>query len=198
MDRQLLSRPPETRRSIRRMLAGGDLSRAPYSLATSSAAGAVPRGKALFAAARDADDEIYVSGTLGGSALGLATARSAKLRHLRPSLASNWEAPARASTPTAAMDLATASPSTSRAYVRPPHVCGHRHVPLFPGAFPGQRCMVGSLRIAVHRALRNARSRLFSWHPADPNWYHAPRSPKARVLLAGQPLAALGHDHFRS
>jgi thiamine-monophosphate kinase len=67
------------------VLAGGDLSHSEKIVCDVMVAGAVPRGKALLRSGARAGDEIYVSGRLGGSALGLATkAGAAWQRHLRP------------------------------------------------------------------------------------------------------------------
>jgi thiamine-monophosphate kinase len=52
-------------------LAGGDLSESPLALADIVLAGAVPRGRALLRSGAKPGDAIYVSGTLGGAALGL-------------------------------------------------------------------------------------------------------------------------------
>lgn len=54
-------------------LAGGDLSESPLALADIVLVGAVKKGKALLRSGAQAGDLIYVTGRLGGSALGLAT-----------------------------------------------------------------------------------------------------------------------------
>jgi thiamine-monophosphate kinase len=53
-------------------LAGGDLSESPVALADIVLIGAVPRGKALLRSGARAGDLLYVTGTLGGAAAGLA------------------------------------------------------------------------------------------------------------------------------
>jgi thiamine-monophosphate kinase len=53
-------------------LAGGDLSESPIALADIVLVGAVPRGKALLRSGARPGDQLYVTGTLGGSAAGLA------------------------------------------------------------------------------------------------------------------------------
>ncbi len=66
-------------------LAGGDLARAEKLVCDIVVCGAVPQGKALRRNGARAGDGIYVSGWLGGSALGLATRTGAAWkRHLRP------------------------------------------------------------------------------------------------------------------
>ena len=66
-------------------LAGGDLAHAGKTMCDIVVAGAVPRGQALRRDGARAGDSIYVSGALGGSALGLETGNgSAWKRHLRP------------------------------------------------------------------------------------------------------------------
>lgn len=53
-------------------LAGGDLAESPVALADIVLVGAVPRGKALLRSGARAGDQLYVTGALGGSAVGLA------------------------------------------------------------------------------------------------------------------------------
>jgi thiamine-monophosphate kinase len=66
-------------------LAGGDLAHADRVMCDIVVCGEVARGKALRRDGARAGDGIYVSGRLGGSALGLETARGAAWKkHLRP------------------------------------------------------------------------------------------------------------------
>jgi thiamine-monophosphate kinase len=66
-------------------LAGGDLGHADKTMCDIVLCGAAPRGKALRRDGAKAGDGIYVSGRLGGSALGLERQQGRSwARHLRP------------------------------------------------------------------------------------------------------------------
>jgi len=66
-------------------LAGGDLAESPVALADIVLVGAVPRGKALLRSGARPGDDLYVTGSLGGSAAALAhiAARAASVSALR-------------------------------------------------------------------------------------------------------------------
>ena len=67
------------------VLAGGDLARGEKLFCDITVCGAVPRGTALRRDGARGGDSIYVSGELGGSALGLETMKGkARKRHLYP------------------------------------------------------------------------------------------------------------------
>ncbi|HEX4274251.1 MAG TPA: thiamine-phosphate kinase [Bryobacteraceae bacterium] len=67
------------------VLAGGDLSHGEHLACDVTVCGAVPRGTALRRDGAKPGHEIFVSGALGGSALGLGNGKGkARQRHLRP------------------------------------------------------------------------------------------------------------------
>jgi len=72
-------------RATKTQLAGGDLARQKKLACDIVVLGSVPRGKALTRRGARAGDGLYVSGELGGAALGLTTGRgSAWKRHVNP------------------------------------------------------------------------------------------------------------------
>jgi thiamine-monophosphate kinase len=181
-------------------LAGGDLARAAKTACDIVVCGAVPRGGALRRDGARAGDAIYVSGRLGGSALGLEEkAGKAWARHLRPQprLALGVFLRERVGA-SAAMDLSDgisldlhrmALASGLQADTEPP--------PRFPGA---------SLEQALHggedyELLFTARPRVavparFGSIPLTRIGVMR-RGPPGTVYLSGKPLAPLGYDHFR-
>lgn len=70
-------------------LAGGDLAESPLALADIVLVGAVPRGQALLRSGARPGDRLYVTGALGGAALGLeklGQLAAARTRHTPPKL----------------------------------------------------------------------------------------------------------------
>jgi thiamine-monophosphate kinase len=66
-------------------LAGGDLAESPVAVADIVLTGAVPRGRAMLRSGARAGDNLYVTGTLGGAAAGLAhLAKMASSSRLNP------------------------------------------------------------------------------------------------------------------
>jgi thiamine-monophosphate kinase len=185
------------------LLAGGDLARAARGGKMACdivVCGAVPRGRALRRDGARAGDAIYVSGRLGGSALGLATGKGrAWARHLRPEprlrLGIFLRERAGAS---AAMDLSDglsmdlrrlALASGLEASIEPP--------PRFPGA---------SLEQALHggedyELLFTVRPRVrvpASFEGVPLTRIGCLRKGRAgAVYLLDRPLPPLGYDHFR-
>jgi thiamine-monophosphate kinase len=187
------------------VLAGGDLGRAAKLMCDIVVCGSVPRGRALRRDGARAGNGIYVSGALGGSALGLSqlglnkAVGKARRRHLKPepriALGRFLREQVRA---TAAMDLSDGLSLDLRrlclesrlsAAIDPP--------PVFPGA---------SLEQALHggedyELLFSARARASV--PASFEGLPLTRigtmrkGPPGAVFLEGAPLSPLGYDHFR-
>jgi thiamine-monophosphate kinase len=181
-------------------LAGGDLARAAKTACDIVVCGAVPRGSALRRDGARAGDAIYVSGRLGGSALGLENGRGrAWLRHLRPpprlALGRFLREHIRAS---AAMDLSDGiSLDLQRMALASGLEAAIDAPPRFPGASPAQALHGGE----DYELLFTARPRAkvpgrFGRIPLTRIGVMRRGRPGA-VYLAGKPLPALGYDHFR-
>jgi thiamine-monophosphate kinase len=181
-------------------LMGGDLARAEKVMCDIVVCGAVPRGKALRRDGARAGDAIYVSGSLGGSALGLSKGGGrAWRRHLRPqprlALGRFLRARVRA---TAAMDVSDGLSldlhrlclaSGLSAEIQPP--------PRFPGATWEQALHGGEDYELLFTAPARARvPREFEGLPLTRIGAMLKGRPGA-VELDGAPLAPLGYDHFR-
>lgn len=179
-------------------LAGGDLSRSGKFTCDIVVCGAVPRGRALRRDGARAGDAIYVSGALGGSALGLKTGRgAAKRRHLRPeprlALGRFLREKLRA---TAAMDL---SDGLSIDLRRMCEASGLQAEIGAPPVFPG-----ATLAHALHGG--EDYELLFTVRPrvkAPAEFEGVPltrigtmRHGAADVILDNMSLAPLGWDHF--
>jgi thiamine-monophosphate kinase len=182
------------------ILAGGDLAQAKQCTCDIVVAGSVPRGMALRRDGARAGNDVYVSGRLGGSALGLATKKgSAWKRHLRPEprLALGRFLRERIGA-TAAMDLSDGLSLDLRRLCLASKVSAHIEAPpIFPGATLDQALHGGEdyeLLFTVPARVR-VPSR-FENLPLTRIGTIQRGSPGA-VFLSGQPLAPLGYDHFR-
>jgi thiamine-monophosphate kinase len=185
------------------VLAGGDLAHSTWFGCDIVVCGSVPRGQAVRRDGARSGDSIYVSGRLGGSAVGLALGpqapRAAWRRHLHPeprlSLGIFLRERLRA---TAAMDLSDGLSidlhrlclaSRVSAAIEPP--------PRFPGATPEQALHGGEDYELLFTV--SPRTRV----PARFDGTTLTRIGKieegrpGKVLLDGGPLQPLGFDHFR-
>jgi thiamine-monophosphate kinase len=179
-------------------LAGGDLARAEKLACDIVVCGAVPRGRALRRDGARAGDAIYVSGALGGSAMGLAAGSgSAWKRHTRPqprlALGQFLREKLRA---TAAMDL---SDGLSLDLRRMCEAAGLRAEiampPIFAGATPEQALHGGEdYELLFTLPLRVKAPSQFKGLPLTR--IGAMRRGKVGVTLNGAPLEAFGWDHF--
>ena len=182
-------------------LAGGDLAHAAKLTCDIVCCGSVPKGSALRRDRARAGDEIYVSGLLGGSALGLESGKGrAWKRHIRPEprlkLGSFLRSKLHAS---AAMDLSDGLSLDLARLCRASRVSAEIEAPpAFPGASLAQALHGGEdyeLLFTVPRG---------TTVPAAFEGLRLTRIGEIRkgrsglVSLNGQPLAPLGFDHFAS
>ena len=182
------------------VLAGGDLARNPKFACDVVVCGAVPRGTALRRDGAKAGDAIYVSGRLGGSALGLAGRRgSAWKMHTRPEprLALGRFLRERLHA-TAAMDLSDGLSLDLRRLCLASRLSSSIQTPpLFPGATLQQALHGGEdyeLLFTVRAGTRVPAE--FEGIPLS-RIGETRRGAAGKVLLDGAPLDALGYDHFR-
>jgi thiamine-monophosphate kinase len=186
-------------RRERTALIGGDLARGRSLTCDLVVCGAVPRGRALRRDGARAGDAIYVSGALGGSALGLDRgAGKAWRRHVRPeprlALGQFVRQKLRAS---AAMDLSDGlsldlqrmcAASKLHAEITAP--------PIYPGASLAQALHGGE----DYELLFTVPPRV----PVPPEFQRLPltrigamrRGTPGAVVMDGAPLEPLGWDHF--
>lgn len=181
-------------------LMGGDLARAGKLMCDIVVCGAVPRGQALRRDGARAENAIWVSGRLGGSAVGL-TGRggAARKRHLRPeprvALGRFLRSDLRA---TAAMDLSDGlSLDLHRLCLASGLSAQIAAPPLFPGATVEQALQGGEDYELLFTVPARARV------PAEFEGLPLTRigtmrkGPPGQVELSGVLLAPLGFDHFR-
>jgi thiamine-monophosphate kinase len=179
-------------------LVGGDLGRASAVTCDVVACGSAPRGKALRRSGARPGDSIWVSGRLGGSALGLETHSGRAWRkhlHPEPRLALGLFLRNKA---TASMDLSDGlSSDLARLCMESGVAAGIEAPPLFPGATLHQGLHGGEdyellfttgprARIpASHGGVELTRiGQMVTGHPGE-------------VRLAGKLLEPSGYDHFR-
>jgi len=190
----------ELARRERTALVGGDLARADKIVCDIMVCGAAPRGKALRRDGAHTGDVIYVSGLLGGSALGLSkgATRTARRRHLRPEprLSLGRFLRQRA---TAAMDLSDGlSLDLHRLALASGLAAEITAPPQFPGATRDQALNGGEDYELLFTAPLSRRL------PAEFEGVPITRIGMMRkgragaVTLDGAPLDPLGYDHFRN
>jgi len=184
-------------------LVGGDLGHGPSAVADIVVCGAVPRGSALLRGGARAGDAIYVSGRLGGSALGLARGKrggAAWKRHARPEPRLKLGRFLRQRVgATAAMDLSDGLSLDLRRLCLESRVQAEIQAPpRYPGA---------SLEQALHGG--EDYELLFTAGPRARVPAKAAGVPLTRigtvlhgrpgvVTLEGTPLPPLGYDHLRN
>ncbi len=191
----------ELAKQTRTALAGGDMARAKQTTCDIVVCGAVPRGRALRRDGARPGDSIYVSGLLGGSALGLETRRGlAWRRHKRPEprlrLGIFLRERVRAS---ASMDVSDGLSLDLRRLCLASGVSAHiEAAPRFPGASLEQALHGGEdyelLFTAPPRASVPSQFRGLALHRIGIIRKGRPGS----VFLNGRRLPALGYDHFRN
>ena len=188
-------------RTARTTLIGGDLARSTLLACDVVLIGGAPKGKALRRDTARAGDRIFVSGGLGGSALGLERGSGIAWRkHVRPEprlglgqfLRSRRLA-------TACIDLSDGLSIDLHRLCRESGVCARldKPLPVFRGATLDQALHGGEDYELLFTAPANS--------PVPRSAHGVPltcigrieRGRRGRVLLMDRPLAPLGYDHFR-
>ncbi len=187
-------------RQERTPLVGGDLARADKFACDIIVCGAAPRGEALRRDGARPGDGIYVSGWLGGSALGLRAGRGkARQVHLRPQPRLRLGRRLRRLGATAAMDLSDGLSLDLHRLCLASGAAAEldREPPVFPGAAVEDALHGGEdyeLLFTLPPGARPPRS--FEGLPLTRIGTIRSGRP-GRVLLRGRPLAPGGWDHFR-
>ncbi len=176
-------------------LAGGDLARAAFLSCDIVVCGAAPRGQAVLRSGARPGDRLYVSGPLGGSALGLASGKGAAWRrHLRPEPRLDL-APWLRRQATAAMDLSDGLSLDLRRLCLASGVSAEvDDVPVFYGASLDQALHGGEDYELLFTAGASARPP----KGALPIGGISKSRKPGVILFRGRALAPRGYDHFRS
>jgi thiamine-monophosphate kinase len=184
------------------ILAGGDLSRADRVMCDIVCCGGVRTHSAILRSTARPGDAIYVSGALGGSALGLEKGRGvAWRRHLRPEPRLALGRALHRFHVTAAMDLSDGlSIDLDRMCEASGTTADLTNVPIFRGASLHQALHGGEDYELLFTAPPRARipavfediliTRIGTMQQGS-------RKGVARVWLNREPVPVLGHDHFR-
>ncbi|HZT33479.1 MAG TPA: thiamine-phosphate kinase [Bryobacteraceae bacterium] len=181
-------------------LAGGDLGHAEKLMCDVVVCGAVPRSTALRRDGARPGDGIYVSGRLGGSALGLETRRGAAWkRHLRPEARLRLgQYLRRRKTASAAMDLSDGlsldlhrlclASGVSARIKEPPRDRGASREQALHGGEDYELLFTVRPHTRVPESFEGLPlTRIGTIHKGSPG----------SVFLDERPLAPLGYDHFR-
>ena len=181
------------------LLVGGDLARADRVMCDIVVAGSVLRGHALRRDGARDGDSIYVSGRLGGSALGLETKRGrAWKRHLSPEPRLALGEYLRKLGATAAMDISDGLSLDLRRLALASGICAEIELPpVFPGATMEQALHGGEDYELLFTVPAGTRMPERFGKEELTRIGRMRRGPAGRVLLGGRPLPALGYDHFR-
>lgn len=188
----------ETAEQTQCPLAGGDLSHAPLLLCDIVVCGSVPSGQALLRSGAQPGDGIWVSGSLGGSALGLrAQSGRAHHKHLypEPRLALGR---ALRNLATSAMDLSDGlSLDLSRLCAESGVAAAITNPPIFPGATLDDALHGGEDYELLFTLPPNRRLKVIAGLPITRIGSIVPGASGC-VTLDGKPLAPRGYDHFRN
>lgn len=178
-------------------LAGGDLSHAAVFASDITVCGSAPTGSALRRSTARVGDRIYVSGGLGGSALGLATNKGAAWkRHLKPEprLALGRYLRTRAS---AAMDITDGLSLDLHRLCLASNVSAEIEAPpLFRGASLEHALQGGEDYELLFTAKPNRRIPASFGGVALTRIGQIRRGHAGEIKLQGQPLTIKGYDHF--
>jgi thiamine-monophosphate kinase len=181
-------------------LAGGDLARFDKVIADVICCGRVPRGKSILRSSAKPGDRIYVTGSLGGSAHGLATRRGRNWhRHLRP------EPRIEAGIALRKLGIATGMDLSDGLSLDLHRLCLESRVsaevdsplPLAPGATVLEALHGGEDYELLFTAARSTKIPIKIGGLATTEIGTITRGQPGRVRLNGRPLSQKGFDHFQ-